>query len=509
MEYLAQGVLDMDEAIEITLRPSAAKLLESMRDIGYSFKSALADIVDNCVAAGAKQICIVNNVDAGGSPYIAITDDGVGMLPDDLTAAMQHGARSPRERREEGDLGRFGLGMKTASLSQCRRLTVVSRRDGMTSARSWDLDTVLARDEWILLSLSSSQIGELPEVDRLPARGTLVLWQGLDRLNELTPAEDVVHEALNRLFAVARPHLALTFHRFLRPEAPSKVGRIAMTVNGSALDAPDPFARDMTPQSDSHELERLDVPGGSVEVQAFTLPHHQGLTPVQLESLALGSSMSEAQGLYIYRANRLICGGTWLGLAKKSELTKLLRVRIDVPTALDFEWGVDVRKSHVNLPASVRQRLRPLVERMTEKAVRPYVHRGHKQAKTGGLPLWVRVTERGAIRYEINRDHPIVARVAALGSSAKFEVDSLIASIESTIPLESMFSDVGATPQQMRQAPSTDEDLLLLLSAFVDAVSPASSTLSRSDAEKIARTHPFSSDSRVMQLLEKIRPIVS
>jgi hypothetical protein len=165
------------EGTELTLRPSAARLLESMRDIGYSFESALADIVDNSISAHARQIRIINDLDEAEEPYLAILDDGRGMSPDELTAAMRHGSRSPREVREAGDLGRFGLGMKTASFSQCRRLTVVSSVDGIRAARCWDLDQVVDRDEWILQILDPASIARLPFVEQLAPTGTMVLWQ--------------------------------------------------------------------------------------------------------------------------------------------------------------------------------------------------------------------------------------------------------------------------------------------------------------------------------------------
>ena len=199
-----------------------------MRDIGYSFESALADIVDNSISAGAACIEIANDVHPESGPYLAILDDGQGMSPDELTQAMQHGSRSPREVRGAEDLGRFGLGMKTASFSQCRRLTVVSRKDGELAARCWNLDLVVDEDEWILELLDAQEIGQLPLVNNIGPSGTLVLWQKLDRLDALGEHEDEVYSAFNQMFSSARLHLALTFHRFIAPDPgdpPRKVSK--------------------------------------------------------------------------------------------------------------------------------------------------------------------------------------------------------------------------------------------------------------------------------------------
>ncbi|MBS7456828.1 ATP-binding protein [Coralloluteibacterium stylophorae] len=491
---------------QLTLRPSAARLLESMRDIGYSFESALADIVDNSISAGATRIEIANDVHADAGPYLAVLDNGRGMTTDALTAAMQHGSRSPRETREAGDLGRFGLGMKTASFSQCRRVTVVSRSGGRLAARCWDLDLVVEKDDWILRVLDDGEIGKLPLVDRIGACGTLVLWQKLDRLDALGDQDDQLYAALNQMFGLARPHLALTFHRFIAPEPGEGSRAVTMTINGAQVEALDPFARLMTPRSDAHAVEVVRMDQGDIVVQAFTLPHHQRLKTAQLQALELGSSLVETQGLYVYRARRLIAGGTWLGLARRAELTKLLRVRVDVPTSLDAEWSVDVRKSRVRPPAAVRAKLRPLVERMTETARRPYTYRGTRQAAASGLPLWERVEERGTLRYEVRRDHPMIEALQK-AAGAQTSVDAVLLAIESTLPLESLFSDVAGTPQALRQSAMAHDELQKLLAAFVEAMAPGKDTLPSSIAEAILATPVFAGQPSARAVLAGLRHI--
>lgn len=493
----------MDAVGEI-LRPSAARLLESMRDIGYSFESALADIVDNSISATATDIRIVNDLDTDGHPYLAIADNGRGMRADELTAAMRHGSRSPREVREAGDLGRFGLGMKTASFSQCRRLTVASRVNGAWEARCWDLDHVVKHDEWLLQVLDQEAIAGLPALDSLSGDGTLILWQKLDRLDALGPHPDQVYEALNAMFGSARRHLALTFHRFIAPESDA-TKPVAISINGASLDGLDPFARLMRPQSDAHEVEVIHMDRGEIVVQAFTLPHHERLSAAQMRELELGSSLSETQGLYVYRAGRLISSGSWLGMARKAELTKLLRVRVDVPTSLDTEWSVDVRKSRVQPPAAVRERLKPLALRMTDRARRPYTFRGRRQASGPGLPLWVKTEKRGKVFYEISREHPLVRHAG--GDNPNANVEALLLAIEATLPLDALFADISATPQEMGQETTSPEELEQLVAAFVEAVAPASDTLSAALAESILQTPVFARSPTARAVLERLRRI--
>ena len=488
------------------LRPSAARLLESMRDIGYSFESALADIVDNSISAGASRIEIANDLHPGSGPYLAILDDGQGMSPEELTQAMQHGSRSPRETRADGDLGRFGLGMKTASFSQCRQLTVVSRKDGELAARCWDLDLVVEKDEWILRLLDEDEVNQLPLVERIGPSGTLVLWQKLDRLDALDDHPDRIYAALNQMFSSARPHLALTFHRFIAPDPSDPPRAVAIFINGAEVEAVDPFARHMTPHSDVHEIEILRMGGADIVVQGFTLPHHKRLTIDQLHALELGSSLIETQGLYVYRARRLVSAGTWLGMARRAELTKLLRVRVDVPTSLDSEWSIDVRKSRMRIPSAAKTRLRPLVERMTESARRPYTYRGNRQAAASGLPLWERIKKHGTVRYEIRRDHPLIEDLQrATGTRAS--VDAVLLAIESTLPLETLFMDVASTPQAVKQGEIDAQELQQLLAAFVEAMAPGKDTLPLSVAETILATPVFAGQPTARTLLSGLRRI--
>jgi hypothetical protein len=492
--------MDQDE---IVLRPSAAMLLQSMRDIGYSFQSAVADIVDNSISAGASRIELLNGVRRNDVPYVAIVDNGCGMSNDELIAAMRHGSRDPRDVREDQDLGRFGLGLKTASLSQCRRLTVISRKNGRLAGWCWDLDRVIDANEWILLRVSEVELEAATLEWNIGETGTLVLWESLDRLDVTSHGRDGAMLALNELFAVARTHLGLTFHRFICPDTSDRVTEVALLINGAAIVASDPFARNMTPSSDTHEEATIATSKGRVVAQGYTLPHHSRLSPEQLEGLSLGSTLTESQGLYIYRAKRLIVGGTWLGLATKSEISKLLRVRVDVPTSMDGDWGIDVRKSRIRPPSAVRARLKPLVDRMTDRARRPYTYRGTRQVDQRGLPMWIRIVERGAIRYELNGSHPVLKSAeAVLGTH---EIRSLATAIESALPIESMFSDMGAQPQNLAQSSLSDEQLESILSAYVQALSPDTNSLSSDFVKAICDTYPFRGDVRVEPLLRRLR----
>jgi hypothetical protein len=154
-----------------------------MRDLGYSLETAIADLIDNSISAGADTIDTICDV-YGENPVFVVLDNGKGMTEAELLDAMRHGTGNPRQYRSPQDLGRFGLGLKTASFSQCRSLTVVSTRDGDICGAEWDLDGIDVADDWILSILDDADIHGLPYIERLGSRGTAVIWRKLDRLLE-------------------------------------------------------------------------------------------------------------------------------------------------------------------------------------------------------------------------------------------------------------------------------------------------------------------------------------
>lgn len=166
----------------IELPPYAPTLIESTRAIGYSLEAAVADIIDNSIAASAKNVDIFFFPVDGA--YIAILDNGNGMGTEELNAAMQYGSKNPIDARDAKDLGRFGLGLKTASLSQCRCLTVVAKQGDRIEGRQWDIDHVAETGSWSLIVLEAGELDSIPNIDDLRAyeSGTLVVWQKLDRI---------------------------------------------------------------------------------------------------------------------------------------------------------------------------------------------------------------------------------------------------------------------------------------------------------------------------------------
>jgi hypothetical protein len=437
--------------------PSAACLSASMRDLGYSLETAIADLVDNSISANATSIEIICDL-SGAQPLVVILDNGKGMSESELLDAMRHGTGNPRQPRSSKDLGRFGLGLKTASFSQCRSLTVVSAKQGVLCGAEWNLDRIDAADDWILSILDDADLKALPYVERISAHGTAVLWRQLDRFvedQEGNRRDEIVSEKLD---ALGR-HLSLVFHRFLAGDVKG-YPRIAIAVNGHPVEPFDPFCRrNQATQLLPEEVVRIG--DAEVRMQPYVLPHHSRLSAREYDFYQSRSDFISNQGAYIYRNGRLMAWGDWFRLAPKGEATKLARVQIDFPNSLDEDWTIDIKKSRARPPHAVRERLRQIIAKITARSVTVHRGRGQKLFQETDAPLWERYADHGGIRFAINTQHPlIVSLVTKMDAEDANTLRVLLDSISASLPVEMIYSDYSTHPREVSQA-TNDLELTL------------------------------------------------
>lgn len=424
---------------ELQLDPIPSILIESVRDIGYSFESAIADIIDNSITAGAKHIQIM--VRSESDPAIAVIDDGDGLSRDQLIAAMRMGSTDPREQRSLGDLGRFGLGMKTASFSQCRKLTVYSSQSGVANAFTWDLDYVVGTNSWSVIEQTNFQ--EMPFYSLFPRTGTVVLWEKIDRLGQQSSEGKNVASSFERLAADAEEHIALVFHRFLAGEPSCQ--KIEIALNDRQIEPLDPFNKKHSATIPGPEEP---LPGGVV-IQAYTLPHRKKYSSQsEYEKYGLRGGYQKNQGIYLYRAKRLIIHGTWFNLAKKTAVTQLCRVRIDIDNTKDEDWKIDIKKVSAQLPEEARATIRRLLSRFSSPSKGVYKRMGAKQTTSAFYPTWEIIKDSGLTRYAINRSHPTLLELQdLLDEDQTRKLSNALDVIESGFPLDSLFVELTNSPE--------------------------------------------------------------
>ncbi len=487
----------MNEAglIGIDLPPFAPMLMQSLRAVGYTTSAALADLVDNSIAAEAHAVAILFATTP--NPFIAIIDDGHGMDEAALVAAMRFGSRDPRDPRTGMDLGRFGLGLKTASLSQCSRLVVASVADGPPSLASWDIDECDRRGSWWLGRPDRSAIpAEVLDLLLKQGQGTAVVWWNLDRL-VATGGSDP-RRAIEVAIEDAVDHLAMVFHRFLSGEIG---GGLEITVNGRPLPRLDPFLEGNARGQIVHP-ETFRIDGQTVTVSPFVLPFPSRMKPAELVRVGGREGLKTGHGFYVYRGGRLVVPGGWFRIVPSDELIRLARIRVDVPVELDRIWKIDIRKTVVEPPLALRPLLKRIVGDVTLRSRRVYTHKGNPRSDVERIPLWRRHDLReGAAAWRVNREHPAV--VALTSQSA--DVDGLLRLLEATIPVHDIHLHISNDLPVSEDSGIDQAEMEALARRLVDAFRDQPSTVQQL-LDRLPITEPFNRDpDAARRIAEKLR----
>lgn len=432
--------------------PRAGAMMEALRGLGYSTSAALADIVDNSISAGASEVRISFIWD-GANSFISILDNGCGMSDSELESAMRLGEKNPLDPRDPGDLGRFGMGLKTASLSQCKRLTVASLKTrGSHCCLRWDLDAMAAMRDggWILFEGpaigSESRLSTLTGSDS----GTLVLWEILDRIVTAGYTSDNFVDLIDDV----ERRLAMVFHRLLQGSR----AKIKLFINDRPVIPWNPFMIGHPSKPWNSPVERRRTPSGIVEVECHVLPHKDRLTLQEHEEAAGPEGWTAQQGFYVYRNERLLLAGGWLGLGQgrawnREEAHRLARIRLDIPNTADSDWKIDIRKSTARIPVFLRPWLTKLAEDTRARARKVFAYRGAPTRGPGNAPVeqaWRADHTRAGVRYRIDENHAAVS--AALGSAgpALALVRAMLRVLEETVPVQRIWLDTSENKETPR-----------------------------------------------------------
>lgn len=414
--------------------PFAPSLIESMRSLGYSFPAAIADLLDNSISAKARNIDIIST--PGMEPSLIILDDGNGMTENELCEAMRYGSSNPLETRREDDLGRFGLGMKAASLSQCRKLIVVSKKEGKVSAYSWDLDYVIDSESWMLMGFTEDEMLQFPHIDQLLEKehGTYIYLYEFDRIKEGTGN---LSETFNKCLDDMINHLALVFHRFIDEG-------LTIRVNQLEIEARDPFLSYHRATQRKRESS-FRINSEKITLKPFILPHLSKLSQDDLDRVGGKDRLRSEQGFYVYRNKRLIIWGTWFRLERKDELNKLARVMVDIPNSLDYMWSIDIKKSAATLPDIIKKNMYNAVYESVLCSEAVHTYRGRKEKKDKDIEyVWERVKVRDGYEYQINRKIPQLELLeSTLDESQLRLLSSVINTIEASFPVSALYVDAA------------------------------------------------------------------
>lgn len=484
-------------------QPTADILMLSMRAMGYSFESAVADILDNSISAHATEIKLKFPVEPTEC-YVAICDNGDGMTKDELFDAMKYGSENKRNGRADDDLGRFGLGMKAASLSQCRRLTVASRKNGVISAYIWDLDIIEENRDWYMIECSEEQIERIRFIDYLDDNesGTVVIWENFDIMQK---SSGNVYSELSKGMTSVTDYISLIFHRFLNRNDKSA---LKIWVNGYRLSGLDPFLENHNKTDVRREIS-ITVPDSSgnehiVRVQPFILPFQKDLSPEDRRLSGGAENYRSRQGFYIYRNERLIVWGTWFN-RHRDELTKYARIRVDIPNSLDDIWGIDIKKQNATIPPSIKKRLTKAVDEAMDKSVQKQRYRGRTEKIDENTDyIWDRKSLReGLYTYQINRDARIFDMLKEkINDEALPYLDMILEEIEKNVPYQQIYIDKS---QNVINEEVTDERIADVeeKAEIIIKMAMNTGTADRNDViDRIFKSEPFCNFPELKQKLK-------
>lgn len=450
--------------------PRAGAMLEALRGLGYSPGAALADLIDNSISVGASEVRIDFTWNEMTS-RVSVLDNGRGMNDAELESAMRLGDKSPLDDRDPNDLGRFGMGLKTASFSQCRRLTVASVKKDEKCCLRWDLDALAANPTggWLLFEGPAQGSENFLNPLESVKSGTLVLWEVLDKIVTKGYVADDFLDLICRVEA----HLAMVFHRLLHGSKP----RLKIYLNGVVVVPWDPFMTGHAGKPWNSPIARMSTESGLVEVECHVLPHRDKLTQSEFDVAGGAEGWTAQQGFYVYRNERLLVAGGWLGLGNKrawnrEESHRLARIRLDIPNTADTEWKIDIRKSIARPPVLIRPWLTRLAEDTRERARKVFAYRGSPTQGIGG-PIeqaWRAEHLKSGIRYKIDEKHPAVSAVLEGAGTHIHIIKAMLRVIEETVPVQKIWLDTAENKETPRTGFSGEpsEDVVSVLKIIFD-----------------------------------------
>ncbi|OFA29682.1 hypothetical protein BAE46_13960 [Glaciecola punicea] len=444
--------------------PDPRSHVQTLMRIGYTMPSAIADILDNSITAKSGNIKIYS-LPGLSNPNLSIVDDGIGMTSDELINNMKIGCKNPSEDRPRGDLGRFGSGMKTASFSQARRLTVISKKEGQPfCAAIWDIDRVEDQNSWCLEILEDHEITAHPLclLREDITHGTQVIWEKLACLSKNSHSLDSDSIMANNLSELGR-YISLHFHKFM-------VGKYKCNfeINGKSLKPIDPFLT-RSPGYQEGRSEKLRCKGGYIEINTHVLPHFKRIDSRVLNKLGGANGIVQNQGLYIYREGRLINAGGWLDLAKSSQLGALARVEVNIPSSLDHEWSTDVKKASLQLPPRIKKELRKFLSDPIKRSKRVYSYRGKLDEANEYWNIKEDQNEN-TISYQISAQNNALTNLFQnLSDEHKTVLIRYLGQLAENLPLNHIYQKMSESPRDINQDDATDALLESIMNRLREA----------------------------------------
>ncbi len=488
-----------------TNTPKADALMWSMRSMGYSFEAAIADVIDNSISAGCTYVKLFFPRTPVETISVGILDDGCGMSKDFLFEAMRYGSSDTEQERNDNDLGRFGLGMKAASLSQCKILTVVSKQADECSAFTWNLNVIRQQKDWVVQEHSQKEIKELPYFNELQniEHGTLVVWQDFDVISKSNDGR--IYEALIEYKEPLNKYLGLVFHRYLNGTG----NKLTIFINDGKVRGLDPFL-ESHPKTTAKKERTIDIRDSMgaerlIYIKPFVLPYATDMSAKDRELVGGVEDLRVKQGFYIYRNRRLIIWGTWFNMRRRGELTKNARIRVDIPNSLDDIWGINIMKQKAFIPKSIQRRMRKTVEETMDISITQQRHRGRKENINDIDYIWDRIEGRDkTYYYQINRESKVYKMIREKMSEEDVSyLDMFISEVEKNLPIQQIHIDKSNEAIFDEEEDNRFDEVFQLGVTMVDLVKSFGQKTIQQIVDDLMKSEPFCGYEQIKETLLK------
>ena len=448
--------------------PNPEFLIKSIAEQGYSLETAIADLIDNSITANANRIEVLTKIDT--EPFILfLSDNGDGMDKTSLKKNMQFPSKSPQETRNIGDLGRFGLGLKTASFSQTRMFTVLSRKKGSDNffGLTWDVDHLKNSGRWEMILNSEEEISNIIEQYTYISKehlnnssefipNTIVVWKGLYKFENYVNEKNKQDALKAEITNTTSEYLSIVFHKFMERQN----NRLQIRINNTIVNPFNPFPAE---NYNLRALEPLQKEFGNdfVTIQGFVLPN----TSIKDDSntwTPKNKSLMDMEGLYIYRADRLILFGGWNGLIKKMPRLQLGRLKIDIGNKVDHLFHLNVAKSQINIPHDLKSAFLRVIVNLKTEAQKEYYNHGLKSFKQRpteySSELFYKTATNKGVLLRINDEFPLLKSLkSTLNNKQQAELNFILKMSSNLINKVRQVDNVEITGDAEKDGISIDE----------------------------------------------------
>ncbi len=320
-----------------------------------------------------------------------------------LCQAMVYGYEDSDNVRSSSDIGRYSIGLKSASSTFCDNLIVYSKtKDSDLCGCSQRFDS----DDWEFDEI-------LPSGDEIPtSSGTLVIWNHAKLEKDDDANFAILHNPslFAALISRVKIYLSKAFCYFMKRDTP-----LSIVVNQDRLRYWSPI--EGCQGICSNYEETIPVHGSTISIKTYILPPLKKMNPAEQTYVCMGHAgkIQDTQGFYVYRQHRLIVFGGWLGIKGLDSNNKsaYARIVVNFDNTLDEFMSVNFAKDSIKIPESLLPRLEAIAKKARKDSLNTYdykrdprPYRRHK--KNEEIPVWSVYRSEAAVKIEVNPNNPLI-----------------------------------------------------------------------------------------------------